>query len=1013
MISRAKRRIVSTLSDALSRNSELEVTIQVDALRSTRPSKTQTSPAHLLLPLIDAYPDRVQVRLFRSPKLSGPMRFLVPRRFDEGWGTWHAKVYLVDDEVLLSGSPDIADYLVRLLRVFAGYSSTLRATSESSLGYALDWPRHDSSRYSFANLAKEEINNFQTGVRCTRPQDDTGNQVVVFPMVQSGVLGIHEEERCLHALFDLLDSEELLETPLVEITSGYFALYGPYQDRAVASKADYRVVAASPSANGFLGSKGLSGRIPEGYTLLERRFWDRVLAAHRQWDEDKGIELREWSRTGWTYHAKGIWLMPSFNELPCATLFGSTNLNSRSAHLDTEISFLLSVPEHNNSLRTALKNEILNIKKNTSKVDEHTFASPERRQCMIVCNDSVTGGSSSATRATRPSPRDCLGVKPHSGGLYRPHPRYLAPPPLIPLSPSSFVNYPSAAAMRDTSNATNLFGVPPRSPGTQGRQVQVRTNMFGISYPRGGQWHHYDADGVLVDLPPPRNREIIDRLQAREAAIFRPRGVYDGRKNLFSINQFSFHPAGEVGVDTSGRPNTRRPGRRRVVKLKFAGLINMSALDPLMGGRVGIDQADATQIAVTALNYVIRMAPVTNSDYPLKGSSFFMDIPGVSKDLKRGFKLYRGFFQSVRPAIGRMLVNIDVATGVVYVGLSFRPISVLDFVMEFLKLRDPRELGQLQEAQLISLTRVLKGVKVIATVPRRTDKTKSIKSFHRDGPDSYMFDKDGQQVSVSQHMRDAHGARVQYPRAPCVIINRDAAFPMEFLEIAPHQILKRPVPPDLTPDVLNFSTQRPDQRIRQITQGFQSDYLRGAGVQVDREPVTVQARVLNPPQIEFGDRQTLNVSNGTWNMVRKTMFKPAKVGCWAIALFAQQGGNALGSRLAKRLAQVMKETVLVVLDDEPVVSQFPVHDIPSLGKDALQRTWSLKGHPMLKGEDPRNLFKMPDLIVCVIPFPAPEIRAAIKRWGDCEMGVATQCVVGSKYAGQRNDDQYLNNLVLK
>ncbi|KAF8680986.1 argonaute family [Rhizoctonia solani] len=923
------------------------------------------------------------------------MRFLVPRRFDEGWGTWHAKVYLVDDEVLLSGanlnssyftnrqdryihftrSPDIADYLVRLLRVFAGYSSTLRATSESSLGYALDWPRHDSSRYSFANLAKEEINNFQTGVRCTKPQDDTGNQVVVFPMVQSGVLGIHEEERCLHALFDLLDSEELLETPLVEITSGYFALYGPYQDRAVASKADYRVVAASPSANGFLGSKGLSGRIPEGYTLLERRFWDRVLAAHRQWDEDKGIELREWSRTGWTYHAKGIWLMPSFNELPCATLFGSTNLNSRSAHLDTEISFLLSVPEHNNSLRTALKNEILNIKKNTSKVDEHTFASPERRVSLITQAIVALVG---------------------------------APPPLLPLSPSSFVNYPSAAAMRDTSNATNLFGVPPRSPGTQGRQVQVRTNMFGISYPRGGQWHHYDvtieeADGVPVDLPPPRNREIIDRLQAREAAIFRPRGVYDGRKNLFSINQFSFHPAGEFEVDTSGRPNTRRPGRRRVVKLKFAGLINMSALDPLMGGRVGIDQADATQIAVTALNYVIRMAPVTNSDYPLKGSSFFMDIPGVSKDLKRGFKLYRGFFQSVRPAIGRMLVNIDVATGVV-----FRPISVLDFVMEFLKLRDPRELGQLQEAQLISLTRVLKGVKVIATVPRRTDKTKSIKSFHRDGPDSYMFDKDGQQVSVSQHMRDAHGARVQYPRAPCVIINRDAAFPMEFLEIAPHQILKRPVPPDLTPDVLNFSTQRPDQRIRQITQGFQqlqynqSDYLRGAGVQVDREPVTVQAR---------------NVSNGTWNMVRKTMFKPAKVGCWAIALFAQQGGNALGSRLAKRLAQVMKERGILVLDDEPVVSQFPVHDIPSsltqLGKDALQRTWSLKGHPMLKGEDPRNLFKMPDLIVCVIPFPAPEIRAAIKRWGDCEMGVATQCVVGSKYAGQRNDDQYLNNLVLK
>ncbi|CAE6392358.1 unnamed protein product [Rhizoctonia solani] len=903
MISRAKQRIVisslyigetehqliSALSDALSRKSRLEVTIQVDALRSTRPSKTQTSPAHLLLPLIDAYPDRVQVKLFRSPKLRGPMRFLVPRRFDEGWGTWHAKVYLVDDEILLSGanlsssyftnrqdryihfirSPDMADYLVRLLRVFAGYSSTLRATSESSLGYALDWSHHDASRFNFANLAKREINDFQTGVRDARPLDHANNQVVLFPMIQSGVLGIREEERCLHTLFDLLDSGGLPETPLAEITSGYFALYGPYQDRVVASKADYRIVAASPSANGFLGSKGLSGRIPEGYTLLERRFWDRVLAAHRQWNSDGGIELGEWNRPGWTYHAKGIWIMPSANELPCATLFGSTNLNSRSAHLDTEISFLLSVPENDTLLRTALQREVLHIRKNAVRVDEHTFASAERR--------------------------------PHTVTI--------------------------------------------------------------------------EEDGIPVDLPPPRNREIIDRLQTREAGIFRPRGVYDGRKNLFSINQFSFHPAGEFEIDAPSRPNPKRPARRRVVRFKFAGLISMSALDPLMGGRVGIDQAEATQIAVTALNYVVRMAPVTNSNYPLKGSSFFMDIPGVSRDLKRGFKLYRGFFQSVRPAIGRMLVNIDVATGVV-----FRSISVLDFVMEFLKLRDPRDLGQLQEAQLISLTRVLKGVKVVATVPKRTEKTKSIKSFHRDGPDNYMFDKDGQQVSVSQHMRDAHGARVQYPRAPCVIINRDAAFPMEFLEIAPHQILKRPVPPDLTSDVLNFSTQKPDQRIRQITQGFQ------------------------------------NVSNGTWNMLRKRMFKPAKIGCWAIALFAQQGGNDLGYRLANRLAIVMKERGILVLDEEPIVSQFPVHDIPSsltqLGKQALQKTWSLKGHPMLKGEDPRNLFKMPDLIVCVIPFPAPEIRAAIKRWGDCEMGVATQCVVGTKYSSQKNDDQYLNNLVL-
>ncbi|CAE6435814.1 hypothetical protein ACGC1H_000833 [Rhizoctonia solani] len=572
------------------------------------------------------------------------------------------------------------------------------------------------------------------------------------------------------------------------------------------------------------------------------------------------------------------------------------------------------------------------------------------------------------------------------------------------------------------SNATNLFGVPPRPAGSQGRQIQVRTNMFEITYPRAGQWHHYDVtieeDNTPLDLPPVRNREIIDQLQGREAAIFRPRGMYDGRKNLFSIKQYPFHPAGEFEIDVSVKSKSRRPTRRRVVKLKFVGLISMSALDPLMGGHVSIDKAEATQIAVTALNYVVRMAPVTNSNYPLKGSSFFMDIRGVSQDLKRGFKLYRGFFQSVRPTIGCMLVNIDIATGVV-----FQPISVLEFVMEFLKLRDPRELGQLKEAQLVTVTRALKGVKVVATIGRRTGTAKSIKSIDRNGPDGYFFDKDGQQVSVSQHMRDVHNVRIQYPKAPCVIVGRDAAFPMEFLKIAPHQLLKRPVPPDLTSDVLNFSTQRPDQRIRQITQGFQqlqhhqSDYLRGAGVQIGREPVTVPARVLDPPKIEFGARQTLDVTHGTWNMVRKKMYKPVRLGCWAIALFAHQGDNKLGYRLAERLAFVMKDRGIMVLDEKPVVSQFPVNNISSslreIGKQALQRTWSFKGHPLLEGADPRYLFKEPELIICVIPYPAPEIRAEIKRWGDCEVGVPTQCVVGSKYASQKNDDQYLNNLVLK
>lgn len=65
-------------------------------------------------------------------------------------------------------------------------------------------------------------------------------------------------------------------------------------------------------ANGFYGSSGVSGRLPEGYTLLEQRFMRQVRQAGLEWPHNQtprldgpGVQLNEWEREGWTYHAKG------------------------------------------------------------------------------------------------------------------------------------------------------------------------------------------------------------------------------------------------------------------------------------------------------------------------------------------------------------------------------------------------------------------------------------------------------------------------------------------------------------------------------------------------------------------------------------------------------------------------------------------------------------------------------------------------------------------------------------
>lgn len=94
-------RQVDALEESLRLNPELHVHVLLDFNRSTRPGPLST--ASMLLPLVQSYPDRVHAHLFKSPKLKGLMARVIPRRFDEGWGTWHAKVYGVDDEVIISG----------------------------------------------------------------------------------------------------------------------------------------------------------------------------------------------------------------------------------------------------------------------------------------------------------------------------------------------------------------------------------------------------------------------------------------------------------------------------------------------------------------------------------------------------------------------------------------------------------------------------------------------------------------------------------------------------------------------------------------------------------------------------------------------------------------------------------------------------------------------------------------------------------------------------------------------
>ncbi|KJA16189.1 hypothetical protein HYPSUDRAFT_148068 [Hypholoma sublateritium FD-334 SS-4] len=377
--------LISVLSRRLRMRPNLQLKMVLDLNRSTRPGSDST--AKLLLPLIEEFPFRVRISLFRSPSLRGIMAKIVPPRFNEGWGTWHAKIYGIDDDVMISGAnlnksyftnrqdryfsfsgeKSLANYCHDFMEIVTPFSYNLMPTvspldiqinphSYSHEDYTLHWPDPNTHPHHFHSAAEKAFSQFQNLHRASVKKamsDDPATFAqtpLLIPIIQAGQFNIREEESTIQLLFRKLSKGSGNGRPLLDLTSGYFSLYTPYQDLVLnTTNVDCRIVAASPKANGFYGSKGISGRIPEGYTLHEKRFMQAVSKAGRLWKgpsatEGQGVLLTEWEKPGWTYHAKGIWLSPAPSAPPVLTLFGSTNLNSRSAHIDTELSFFMILP---------------------------------------------------------------------------------------------------------------------------------------------------------------------------------------------------------------------------------------------------------------------------------------------------------------------------------------------------------------------------------------------------------------------------------------------------------------------------------------------------------------------------------------------------------------------------------------------------------------------------------------------------------------------------------------------
>lgn len=375
--------------------------------------------------------DRVICNLYMTPKYTQWKRFWYPKRFNEVIGLQHMKFYGFDDEkIVITGanlsrdyftnrqdryfvinSTEINKYYFKLMNLINKISYRLDMTN---LGPKISWPIENltveptKNKFKFISDVSNCLSNFINESNFTKAKKDNW-QTVVFPISQFTPLfekrndNSNELKTILNILNELnknnsTPSKDNSNKELIDwiFTAGYFNIIPPISKSLLQANnhskeicqlnhAENIVITASPKANGFYQSKGISKHLPSAYLYLSKKFLKRVEKLKQNNANRNKIQLREWERgvvnqpNGWSYHAKGIWFRsntidPTKDKInnPILTIVGSSNYTSRSYSLDLESNLLILTKDP--ILQKNLSFEINNLLQYTKPISLNDFS---------------------------------------------------------------------------------------------------------------------------------------------------------------------------------------------------------------------------------------------------------------------------------------------------------------------------------------------------------------------------------------------------------------------------------------------------------------------------------------------------------------------------------------------------------------------------------------------------------------------------------------------------------------
>ncbi|TDL23829.1 Piwi-domain-containing protein [Rickenella mellea] len=584
-------------------------------------------------------------------------------------------------------------------------------------------------------------------------------------------------------------------------------------------------------------------------------------------------------------------------------------------------------------------------------------------------------------------------------------------------------------------------------PGTLGRPVSVTTNSYEITHLPQATFYHYDGNSArsatiyqtLIRSPSqltsvasvirpkainpkrPDGRviarvavEVMEEVQKTNAAVFhRATPVFDGKKNLFSPGELRFRGGHDSTIYTidmvKNRTDTSSDKGVYTVELRRVGIIEPRDLQNVLNGS---PHSDKSLTAIQMLNLVLRQAAILNHKVHDRRSIYTKNHMRTLGHLE----IWRGYFQSVRPSLGRMLVNIDTSAALMY-----PEGQLVNLVQTFLKEREIRSLQRLgldpAAPNWRSLKAFLSGLRVCVGKSRSgTDRIRTIDKLIPNAG-QHTFEKDNEPITVQKYYRLFKNYDLKFPGLPGICTKRGDVIPMELCYVPPHQIYRRVLrDADSSSQMLRFSTLKPNERRDQIREGYkvlnyrESPFVRNAGMQISGSLLDVNGRILQPPRLVYGGNREITVNDGKWDLRGLHFNNPATIKAWAIISFEPRKDIRDIQRFCFDLVKCMRALGMIVPMEQPPIFQAAGQaDVANAMLDAGKRSMQAYTEFLKHNRQPA-VQEPPSIIIVVLPDSAAEIRKLVKQWGDMTQDTPTQCVRSMKLPG---NNQYHNNLAMK